>query len=50
MDFDAFLNDIRSSPVYRGQIVHTHVQEAKDAQLSDPAVPLSDAASSILGG
>lgn len=43
MDFEAFLNDIRSSPVYHNQIVHTHVQEAKDAELSDPASPLSGA-------
>jgi len=48
VDFEAFLNDIRSSPVYRGQIVHTHIQEARDADLSDPAVPLSGAATGYL--
>lgn len=48
MDFEAFLNNIRSSPAYRNQIVHTHVQEARPAQYSDTKEPLSDRCLSYL--
>ena len=43
MDVEAFLNEIRSSPVYRNQIVHAHVQEARDTEWAEPSAPLADA-------
>ena len=48
MDVEAFLNGIRSSPVYRNQIVHTHVQEARDAEWTEPSRPLADASGRYL--
>ena len=43
MDFEGFLNGIRSSPAYRNQIVHTNVVEPRDAQYADTKLPLGDA-------
>lgn len=42
MDFESFLNGIRSSPVYRNQIVYSRVVEARDAIYEDTAQPLAD--------
>lgn len=50
MDFEAFLNDIRSSPVYRSQIVHSHCVPEREAVLLEPLRPLSDACARYLAG
>ena len=48
MNFEEFLNRIRSSPAYRDQIVHSHVVEARDAIYADPDSPLADACAKYL--
>lgn len=50
VDFESFLNTIRSSPVYRNQIVHTHVVEAREAEFASATEPLSEACSRFLTG
>jgi len=49
MDVDAFLNEIRSSPAYRDQIVHVHEVPARDAQYAPPgAAGLSEGTAQAL--
>ena len=48
MEFEAFLNKLRSSPAYRNQIVHSHVVEARDAQYAVPCSPLCEASTRYL--
>jgi len=48
MGFEEFLDRLRSSPVYRGQIVHSHTVEPREAQYADPKSPLSEASSRYL--
>lgn len=48
MNFEAFLNKLRSSPAYRNQIVHTHVVEERAPVYADPAEPLSPRCSAYL--
>ena len=48
MDFEAFLNGIRSSQAYAGQIVHSHVDDARDPVYADPECPLSPACLRLL--
>ena len=48
MDFDAFLNEIRSSPEYRDQIVYVREQSAREARYGELAQPLSAAAAAML--
>ncbi len=42
MDFSAFLDEIRSSPGYRGQIVYVRELPEREARYADPAEPLSE--------
>jgi len=48
MDFEAFLNEMRSSPVYRKQIVHSHIQPERDPCYSDTRAPLTAGCSAFL--
>lgn len=48
VDFEEFLNRIRSSPAYRDQIVHSHVVESREAIYADPHSPLGEACSKYL--
>ena len=50
MDFETFLNDLRSSPIYRGQIVYSRRLEQREAVHADTAQPLSNACSVYLKG
>lgn len=43
MDFEVFLNGIRSAPAYRNQIVYTNIVEPRDAHYADTKLPLGDA-------
>jgi DEAD/DEAH box helicase domain-containing protein len=43
-DAREYLDGIRSHPAYRGQIVHSHTLEPRDAVCADTAQPLSEAA------
>ncbi len=42
MDFSSFLDQIRSSPNYRGQIVYVREVPAREARYAEPAEPLSE--------
>lgn len=42
MDFNAFLSEICSSPIYRNQIVYHKVVEARDAVFADTKEPLAE--------
>lgn len=46
--FEGFLNALRSSPVYRNQIVHSRRVEAREANYADPAEPLPDGCRAFL--
>jgi len=48
VDFQTFLDDLRSEPDYAGQIVHVHERPAKEAAFADPAEPLGEAARAVL--
>ena len=48
MDFEVFLNRLRSLPTYRDQIVHSHVDEAREAVYADPREPLGECCASYL--
>ena len=48
MDFEAFLNRLRSLPTYRNQIVHSHVDETREAIYADPSEPLCNACKKYL--
>ncbi len=48
MDFRAYLEEIRSSPAYAGQVVHVHEEPARPARYADPARPLSPQAEAAL--
>lgn len=48
MDFEAFLNRLRSSPAYRNQIVHSHVVEPREARYTDTELPLGKACEQYL--
>lgn len=48
MDFESFLNAIRSSPLYQNQIVHAHAIEAREADCAVTEEPLCDACSRFL--
>ena len=43
MDFEAFLNNIRSSPIYRDQIIYWHRVEAHEAAYADDSTLISSA-------
>ncbi|MHC4717964.1 MAG: DEAD/DEAH box helicase, partial [Planctomycetota bacterium] len=50
MDIDAFLNEIRSSPAYRDQVVHVHETPAREAQYAPPdAAGLTEGTAAALG-
>ena len=48
MDVDGLLKEIRSSPDYRGQIVHVHDVPARRGCYAHDAVPLSDSTERML--
>jgi DEAD/DEAH box helicase domain-containing protein len=48
MDVAAFLEAIRSSPQYQGQIVYLHEAEARGARFGDPAQPLMEPVATML--
>jgi len=48
MDFESFLNKIRSSPVYRNQIVYSRCVEAREAVYSDTGEALNEACARYL--
>ncbi|HPD13390.1 MAG TPA: DEAD/DEAH box helicase [Planctomycetota bacterium] len=50
MDFDAFLDQLRASAGYRGQIVHVHRVAARAARCAEPSEPLSPACKRMLAG
>ncbi|MHB8997812.1 MAG: DEAD/DEAH box helicase, partial [Armatimonadota bacterium] len=50
MDFAAFLDEIRSSPGYRGQIVHYARQEPRPARYQDVEPPLTLPCQCVLSG
>jgi len=42
LDFEAFLDEIRSAPDYAGQVVYVHKVPAREARFGDTTEPLSD--------
>ncbi len=48
MDFQALLDELRSSPGYAGQIVHVHEVPARAARFADPCRALPEALSEML--
>ena len=42
MDFGQFLNDLRASPAYQGQIVYTRRVDEREAVCADTSAPLSN--------
>jgi len=48
MDVDRFLDDLRAAPDYADQIVHVHVEPARDAIFADPPPALSGELSTAL--
>ena len=50
MDFAAFLDDIRGSPDYAGQIVHVEELEAREAQYDDAGLDLAPRTREVLDG
>ncbi|MBM4031261.1 MAG: DEAD/DEAH box helicase [Planctomycetes bacterium] len=50
MDFDSFVEHLRSSADYRGQIVHVHRVAGREARFAEPQEPLSPACARMLAG
>ncbi|HUT32484.1 MAG TPA: DEAD/DEAH box helicase [Planctomycetota bacterium] len=50
MDFDSFLEHLRASADYRGQIVHVHRVAGRAARYAAPREPLSPACARMLAG
>ena len=48
MNIERFLDDIRSAPNYRDQIVHVHEVAARTARYAEPRVPLSPGCAQML--
>ena len=48
MDVEAFLNEIRSSRDYAGQIVYVRHVEPREPEYADTAEPLAEAARAML--
>ena len=42
MDFESFINEMRSAPGYAGQVVYVHEVPAREAQFADAAQPLPE--------
>jgi len=50
LDFDSFLEHLRISPRYRGQIVHVHRVAGREARFAEPQEPLPRACARMLAG
>jgi len=50
VDFDSFVEHLRSSADYRGQIVHVHRVAGREARFAEPQEPLSPACARMLAG
>jgi len=50
MDVESFLDEIRSSPQYAGQIVHVHTTAARLGRYADTARPLTEPVRAALAG